>query len=144
MRGLINIQNNDNDCSRWCFVSYLNHVTKNQAKIRNFDRHLAKQLNFKNVKFPAYKKDYAKIEKWNNKLKNEITFLLKLLVLKIKYHTTFILQKQTFEKYVDLLLISNNKNYYYVLIKDFNRFMANKTKHQGKKCFFNIAYNAFF
>ena len=136
MRGLINIQNDDNDCSRWCFVSYLNRVTKTQAKIRNADRHLAKQLNFKNVKFPAHKKDYAKIEKRNNISIKAFGFENKI------YH--IYTSKQTFEKYVDLLLISNNKNYYYVLIKDFNRFMANKTKHQGKKCFFNIATMLFF
>ena len=50
--------------------------------------------------------------------------------------------KTAFEKHVDLLQLSNSKNYH-VLIKDFNRFMTNKTKHHGKKHFFDIAYKTF-
>ena len=56
MRGLTNNQNDDNECFRWCLVRYVNPVTKNQAKIKNIDRQLAKQLNFKNVDFPVHKK----------------------------------------------------------------------------------------
>ena len=33
------------------------------------------------------------------------------------------------------MLISNEFVSHYVFIKDFNRFMFNKTKHKGKKCF---------
>ena len=70
MRGLINIQNVDNECFRWCLVRYLNPVTKNLAKIRNFDRTFAKQFNFKgSLKFLVHKKDYTK-------LKNKIIFSL--------------------------------------------------------------------
>ena len=43
--------------------------------------------------------------------------------------------KQTFEKYVQLLLLSNSKNFHYVLIKDFDRFMNNKTRHHDKEPF---------
>ena len=43
--------------------------------------------------------------------------------------------KQTFEKHVDLLLLSDCKNSHFVLITDFNRFMTNKTKHHSKKHF---------
>ena len=70
MRGLINIQNVDNECFRWCLVRYLNPVTKNPAKIRNVDRRFAKQFNFKGgLKFLVHKKDYTK-------LKNKIIFSL--------------------------------------------------------------------
>ena len=41
--------------------------------------------------------------------------------------------KQTFEKHVDLSLLSNSQNSHYVLITDFDRFMSKKTKHHGKK-----------
>ena len=49
MKGLINIQNKDNQCFIWCLVRYLKPVNKNPAKIRNIDREFAKQLNFKGV-----------------------------------------------------------------------------------------------
>ena len=41
--------------------------------------------------------------------------------------------KQTFEKHVHLLHLSNFKNSHYVLIKDFESFMAKKTNHHDKK-----------
>ena len=33
MKILINIQNKDNECFKWCLVRYLNPVNKNPAKI---------------------------------------------------------------------------------------------------------------
>ena len=36
---------------------------------------------------------------------------------------------------MDLLLISDKNKPHYVYIKDFNRFMCNKTKHKTKKHF---------
>ena len=35
--------------------------------------------------------------------------------------------KQTFEKHVELLLLPDSGNFHYFLIKDFIRFMTNKT-----------------
>ena len=45
------------------------------------------------------------------------------------------LSNQNFDDSMDLLLISNNFVSHYGYIKDFNRFMFNKTKHKGKKYF---------
>ena len=44
----------------------------------------------------------------------------------------FVLQKETFERILQ-----------YVLIKDFNRFMTNKTKHHGKKHFWRYCLKCF-
>ena len=44
--------------------------------------------------------------------------------------------KQTSEKHVISLLLSNSETSHYVLTKDFSRFMTNKTKHDGKKQFY--------
>ena len=43
--------------------------------------------------------------------------------------------KKTFEKHVDVFLISDAEKFHNVLIKFFNRFMTNKTKHRGEKYF---------
>ena len=40
MIGLINIQNEKNECFRWCLVRYLNSVSKNAAKNRKVDQEL--------------------------------------------------------------------------------------------------------
>ena len=50
MKGLINIQNEDNKCFRWCLVRYLNLVNKKPAKNRNVDKEFAKKPNFKSRK----------------------------------------------------------------------------------------------
>ena len=42
---------------------------------------------------------------------------------------------------MDLLLISNGFVSHYVYIKDFDRFMFNKTKYKEKKTFLNIVYS---
>ena len=42
---------------------------------------------------------------------------------------------------MDLLLISNGFVSHYLYIKDFNRFMFNKTKNKNKKYFCEIVYS---
>ena len=54
--------------------------------MRNTDKEIAMHFNFKGVKVPVCKKDYAKIEKKK--------FPLVCLVMKIKHHTVFILQSK--------------------------------------------------
>ena len=42
------------------------------------------------------------------------------------------------ENYMGLLMITDENKSYYVYIKDFNRFMCNKTKDKNKKRFCNL------
>ena len=42
MKGLIDIQNKDNEYFRWFLVRYLTAGNKNPAKIRNVDKEFAK------------------------------------------------------------------------------------------------------
>ena len=58
---MIFIQNEDDQCFRWCFVRYLNHVDKNSAIIKNIDE----ELNFKDMKFSVKKDKYQKIQNQN-------------------------------------------------------------------------------
>ena len=46
MKGLINIQNDENGCFKWCLVRYLTFVNKGPAKVRNVDQKFAKELDF--------------------------------------------------------------------------------------------------
>ena len=54
MNELINIQNEHNECFRSCLVRYLNPVNKNPSKVINIDKEIAKQLIFKDAKFPVH------------------------------------------------------------------------------------------
>ena len=69
------------------------------------------------------------------KYKNKIIFPLIYLVMKMKHHTVFILHNKLLENMLIYNYCRVLKNFHYVLIKDFNRFMTDKTKHHGKKHF---------
>ena len=74
LKGLSNIQNNDNKCFLWCHVRHLNLVDKNPQKITKKDKELVSKLNYERVNFPVSKKDYCKIEAQNKLDKGFINF----------------------------------------------------------------------
>ena len=45
------------------------------------------------------------------------------------------ISKDKFKDHMELLLITEGENKHYVLIKDFNKFMLNQTKHEHRKHF---------
>ena len=47
-------------------MKYFNPINKDAAEIRSFNEKFAKQLNFKDVKFPVHIKDYGKTKKQNS------------------------------------------------------------------------------
>ena len=53
------------------------------------------------------------------------------------------ISNQHFEKHVYLLLFLNSKSFHYVLIKNFGRFMTDKTKDHGKKHFSRFCLQCF-
>ena len=65
-KGLINLQNNDNECFRWCHIRHLNPKEKNLQRIKKCDKEYIKNLDYINVSFPVSQKDFKKIEKMNN------------------------------------------------------------------------------
>ena len=60
-KGLINIQNQDNECFRWCHIRHLN-----PQRVKKTDKEFASKLDYTNVKFPGLVKDYCMVEKQNN------------------------------------------------------------------------------
>ena len=93
-------------------------------------------LNDEGIKFLVSKKDYCKIEKKNNiwinvfSYENDLTFPVYV-------------SDQNFESRMDLLLIIDKNKSNYVYIKDFNRFMCNKTKNKNKKHFYKYCLQCF-
>ena len=114
MKGLINIQNDNKKCFLWCHVRYLNCNGKKLSRITKKDKEISERLNYDSIKFPICKKNFLKISVMN----------------KININVF---------SYEDLLLINNN----YVLIKDFNRLMLNKTKSKNKKWFCKCCLQCF-
>ena len=124
MKGLINIQNNDNKCFLWCHVRYLNCKGKTLWRISGEAKEIGKSLNYSGIIFSVSKRDYGKISIINKININVFSFENKNVF-------PVYLSDQSFDDCLDLLLINNH----YVLIKDFNSLMFNKTKHKGKKWF---------
>ena len=80
------------------------------------------------VTFPVKQKNYRKIETMSNininGFGNE----------KQEPYPVYI-SKEKFDGMLNLLLITKGKEHHYVLIKDFNKFMYNQTKHKERKHF---------
>ena len=127
-KGLINMKNEDNECFRWCHIRYLNPQDKYPQRIKKSDKEFIKKLDYSEIEFPVTTKKYNKIEK-----QNEIN--INVFGYENKQPYPIYISKEKYEKHMELLLITEDENKYYVLIKDFNRFMYNRTKHEHKKHF---------
>ena len=120
MKGLTNIQNNDNKCFLWCHIK----KGKKLSGITKEDKKISKNLNYDGIKFPVSNKDFLKISLMNKININAISYEDKIIY-------PIYLSDQSFNDVLDLLLINNR----YVLIIDFNRLMFNQTKSKNKKWF---------
>ena len=136
MKGLIDIKNYDDKCFKWCHVRHLNNVDKNPERIRKEDREFFKKLNYQGVDFSVSKKSYSKIEILN-------TTGVNVLYYENKVVYPVYISNQKFDYCLDLFLISNIFTSYYVYIKDFNKLMFNKTKHEGRKYFCKSSLQCF-
>ena len=127
-KGLINMKNEDNECFRWCHIRHLNPQDKDAQRIKKSDKAFIKNLDYTGIVFPVTTKQYNKIEK-----QNEININVFGYENKQKY--PIYVSKERYEDCMNLLLITENENKHYVLIKDFNKYMYDITKHKERKHF---------
>ena len=127
-KGLINLKNKDNECFRWCHIRYLNPQLKDPQRIKKDDRQYIKNLNYQGIEFPVTTKQYNKIEKQNN-------ININVFGYEDRQPYPIYVSKEKYEDCMSLLLITENENKHYVLIKDFNKLMYNQTKHKERKHF---------
>ena len=127
-KGLINLKNEDNQCFRWCHIRHLNPQDKHPQRIKKSDKEYINKLDYSGIEFPVTTKQYNKIEK-----QNEIN--INVFGYEDKQTYPIYVSKEKYENHINLLLIAENKNNHYVLIKDFNKFMYNQTKHKERKHF---------
>ena len=124
-KGLINLKNKDNQCFRWCHIRYLNPQIKDPNRIKKDDKDMINDLNHEGIGFPVSKKDYNKVEKQNRIRINVFCYNNEK-----KEPFPIHLSEEKFENEMNLLLIEKDGNNHYVLIKDFNKFMYQQTKHK--------------
>ena len=129
LKGLINLKNEDIESFRWCHIRYLNPQEVHPEHIKKYiDKKMVQELNYQGVDFPVSLKDYNKNEEQNNININVFGYENK------QFYPIYV-SKQKNEDISNLLLITKDESKHYVLIKDFNRMMFNKTKHANKKHF---------
>ena len=127
-KGLINIKNEDNECFRWCHIRHLNPQMKHPQRIKKGDKKKVNELNYDGVEFPVSQRHDNKVEKQNS---------IRINVFGYEDGQPFPINisKETFEDQMNLLLITKDEKKHYVLIKDFNAFMYNQSKHKERKDF---------
>ena len=135
IKRLINIKNNDYKCFLWCHIRHLNPLKIHPKRITKADRKMVNNLDYQGIEFPVSKKDYCKIEKKHIYIndfpyENYMVYPVHISDQKFEYCMNF------------LLMIDENKSHY-VYIKDFNRFMCNKTKTKSQKHFCRYCLQCF-
>ena len=121
------MKNEDDECFRWCNIRHLNPQKKNPMRIKKADKQYIEKLDHSNI-FPVSEKQYNKIEKQNN---------IGINVFGYEEGQSFPIHisEEKFEDQMNLLLITKDEKRHYVLIKDFNKFMYNQSKHKERKHF---------
>ena len=94
------------------------------------------ELNYDGIDFPLSQKHYNKVEKQNS---------IRINVFDYENGQPFPIHifKETFEDQMNLSLITKNEKKHCVLIKDFNAFMYNQSKHKERKHFCTYCLQCF-
>ena len=62
MKGLINIENKDDECFKWCHARFINAINIHPERINKKDKAIAKTLDYRGIDFPLKERDYEIIE----------------------------------------------------------------------------------
>ena len=122
------MKNKDEECFRWCHIRHLSPQTKYPERIKKEDKKMINELNYDGIDFPLSQKHYNKVEKQNS---------IRINVFGYEDGQPFPIHisKETFEDQMNLLLITKDEKKHHVLIKDFNAFMYDQSKHKERKHF---------
>ena len=120
MKGLINLQNKDIECFKWCHVRLINPQSKDAARIKKQDKKIAETIDYSSINFPMKARDYEKVEEKFNINLNVFGYKNKLSPLYAS--------KKSNEQVLNVLLLSNEEKSHYVFIKDSNTLMYSQVK----------------
>ena len=126
---VINMQNEDNECFKWCVTRALNMKKKNNERVDKELIEKSKELNWKGIEFPFELNQIGKFEKKNPDISVTVCSFKDKKPIPMNQ-----LKNYGRKHHIDLLLISNDVTHHYCLIKNFSRLMnSSKSKHHGKK-----------
>ena len=127
-KGLINIKNKDQKCFLWCHVRHINPSKGNPERNLKSDKKIPEKLDYDGIEFSVQEKDFCRIEVEKNICINVFGYEDELVL-------PIYVSDQKFEDSMDFLHGNDDDKSDYVLIKDFDRFMFQKTKNKNKKWF---------
>ena len=124
---LLNIKNNDNQCLKWCLLAALfpkSDRDDHQCRTKSYKEH-EDQLEFAGVRWPATLIEIPKVEKLNQIRINVYGFDDELNTGVFPLY----ISKSRESRVISLLLINNDINQHYVLIKSLDGLLRGKTKY---------------
>ena len=119
LNGLVNVENYDYKCILWAMIAQLYPAAQNLARLSHYIRH-ADKIDCTGVRFPTPIKDISKLEELNNFSIHVFSYEPETGI------TPFRLSKVEKTKHFNLLLLTENENHHYVLIKSFHLLMKQK------------------
>src|ERR1043165_4989685 len=124
---IINMQNVDDECFKWCITRALNPVKDNPQRITKDLIKQSAELDWSGIEFPvrADANILTKFERNNNISINVFGYENDVYPLYISKHES--------GRYVDLLLISDGEKMHYCWIKNFNGLMTRRTEKSDRK-----------
>ena len=131
---IVNVQNSDNKCFLWSVLASLYPVTSNPQRVSNYI-HYENELKTQNMTFPVTIKQIPNFENDNFISINVFGYEKEIFPLYIT--------KQSFDKHVNLLLISNGENQHYCWIKNISSLLFNLTNHQHAVYYCNYCLHRF-
>ena len=138
-KSLLNIQNTDDKCIIWAITAALHPLsdnTPNHTRTTHYKKYI-NECNVSNVTFPTPISDIPKLENNNNIRINVYGYDSDPDKPKDKALNTGIFPRYispyTYSKTVHLLIISNEHKQHYVLIKNLNGLLRERTKYEKSK-----------
>ena len=129
-RAVLNIQNNDNRCFIWCVLAHLYPSSARYHPMRTsqYIQHWNK-LDTTNLEFPVPLKQIPSFEKKNKLRINVFEWAEEKEVVPLY------VSKVREQEPINLLLVSEQDNNHYCLIRNFSRLVSYRTKHNGRSFF---------
>lgn len=133
---LINIQNQDQQCFKWCVARSNCLDQKNPQRVSTRLKEEAEKYNWDGIEFPVQLNQISKFEDQNTVSVSVYSFDEKLDLYPLR------ITKVKKEKNVNLVMIRNDANMHYVLMKDLSPFI--NSKHNGKKHICSYCLHSFY
>ena len=134
-KALINIQNDDQECFKWCVLAALHPANDHVDRVSNYTQYET-DLDWSMLEFPTRLCQIPLFEKENKISINVFTYEDgKIYPLLITEHS--------FNQHVNLLLITNGQKRHFVLIKDLSRLLGDRTKHHYKAYYCKFCLHGF-